>query len=958
MSAADPLSPGNTLGPFRLSERIGNTVWRGEDSRHKRDVAVKVLTRQLPRDQARRDALVREVRQNATIFHPFVVPMQEIVVAGDFLLMVMELVGGQPVVKKAAGRPLERAEFFRLAYQLAEALRFVHSRNLVHGNVNGDSVMLTAGGRIRLAGFNSSNILPRREGQPAGYAQKGSDRDSVAYMAPEQIMSNTVDIRSDVFSAGSLLYELATGRRPYDAPAAAEIARRIVEEQPPSPKTLHPAVDDKVLAVLGGCLFKDPFRRYKDARGITDQISRYDADAPRIASELATQSVETLSHKRPAETRQSILLLAEVANYAELAMLDANAAAKIAARMQQLLGEAVYLFDGKVLDPFGPRMIAELPTSEAALEAGRKGEFDFSNEREGTNPIDVRLLLHSGALTLSGGLVSGPAIDSGMAALQQLPHRKLFLSEDFARAIRASVRVRDEGARGGLKLFSIVPPEASVIEVTTAELDAIAAEEQADADLRAVTLARESKRRRTRWAIGGAVIASAAAVAAIVATRGGNSGAATAPVPLRAPVTVPPASAAHPRPIVIAPFTVEGTDPLLQQRAAGTRAAVIAILATMPELRIVEGSAGAAFSAQLRSGAAGAEIAPSGGATVAASAAPDAASAIQAFTSYVASQLHVTAPVFQSPAALNFLAESLSASDPSKSETALRAALKADPRLLAAQLTAMSLFAARGKDADALAAASQVLSLDRTNIDAARFVGRRTLQTGDVKTAFGAWSLVLQAKPGDLEALNIVARYAAGVGDAARFTAALAKLQKAPPATVAAHSPDMLLSAGRLEAAIDQYYDIEVKEPANPFLSLAIGRISVLRRATSVAELELKKLETSDPRYGYPLLSAYIAASKGDAAAAEHGLETAHARSVPGDDYNGCAAEVYALLADPKRVVAALGAAADRREPMISYLLMNHLFDYVQSDPSFQKVRARLAAGQEEIRSALTQVNF
>ncbi len=204
----------------------------------------------------------------------------------------------------------------------------------------------------------------------------------------------------------------------------------------------------------------------------------------------------------------------------------------------------------------------------------------------------------------------------------------------------------------------------------------------------------------------------------------------------------------------------------------------------------------------------------------------------------------------------------------------------------------------------------------------------------------------------------MIARYSAGVGDAQRFNSALQRLKSANPTQVTAHDPDILLAAGKIDDAVNLYYDIEVKVPNSPSLSLKIGRISILRRSNAIADIELKKLEKLDPTFGYHLLKAYTAAANSNRAEAESELKAAGVSTTPGDDYNTSAAEVYAMLADNTKVMASLEAAADRKEPTSSYLLMNQLFGYLQSDPRFQTVRAKLAAVQAEMRTALGQVNL
>src|SRR5207244_3269812 len=104
-------------------------------------------------------------------------------------------------------------------------------------------------------------------------------------------------------------------------------------------------------------------------------------------------------------------------------------------------------------------LIAELKTVEAALEAGRKGEFDFSPEQQGSDRIPVRLLLHAGEVEVRDGKVSGAGVAKALEVLQTLPPMKLYISEEFAKRGRGTLRFRDSGARAGVKLYTIVPPE-------------------------------------------------------------------------------------------------------------------------------------------------------------------------------------------------------------------------------------------------------------------------------------------------------------------------------------------------------------------------------------------------------------------------------------------------------------------------------------------------------------------
>src|SRR5205085_4221279 len=184
---------------------------------------------------------------------------------------------------------------------------------------------------------------------------------------------------------------------------------------------------------------------------------------------------------------------------------DPAAAQQAAARMQQILGESVYLFDGQIVDPFGSRLIAELPTVESALEAARKGEFDFSLEQQGSAFIPVRLLLHAGDVETRDGKVVGPAVDKAMEVLQHIEPLQLFVSEEFVKNGRGNVRLRDAGARAGVKLYAITPTEAPKPRIDTAAIEA-AEREAAEAEAAAIAAAAAAAKKRKTMLMGAVAV--------------------------------------------------------------------------------------------------------------------------------------------------------------------------------------------------------------------------------------------------------------------------------------------------------------------------------------------------------------------------------------------------------------------------------------------------------------------
>lgn len=953
------MSATGATGPYRVGERIGPSVWKAQDTRNGKTVALKILSKQLPKDPPKRDALIRDVRVAAAIYHAFLVPIVEIVPLGDNLVLVMSFIEVLPMSKYVNGKPLARKDFFRLAYQLVDGARYLHSKGIVHGNINGDSVMVTPEGQVKVGGMNMTNLLVKPGGLSAAYQQKGNDPRSVVYMAPEQITSQLVEPRTDIFSLGVVMYEMSTGRLPYDAVTASDLARKIVEGQPLSPASVHPAIDRAILGILGRCLYKDQFQRQKDTRTLLDDIVKAEPEAARYASELTSRSAVVAAPSQDPAARQAILFLGEVANYDQLAASDTQGATRAVARMQQLLGEAVYLFDGQVLDPFGRRMVAEMPNVENALEAARKGEFDFTPEQQEGDPVQVRLLLHYGAVTASDGKVGGDGVVRAAEVLGQLPPASLHITEEFLKKGRGTVRVRDAGARGGVKLFTIVPsepPQPKVVEPTPVELEAEEAE--AEAEMQAILAAdkkRSARNKALAAAAAAAVVIVVAAAVMLMRRRSGEPQQATSTVASQSQRAVSQLAK-----VVINPIAVEGNDPAVAERANAIRLGAAEILRNTAGLQLAEtpGADVTPFAATIRTGTAGPEMLSQGPAGVPVPV-PDAATGIRAILDWVTTTVHVPVRgVSQSAEALNAYATAVTttASDPAKAEAALKASVAADPNFLPAQLMAMRYFSVHGDAKLALDAARQVMALDPANLDAARNVARTSLSLGDVKSSFAAYNVILLKNAGDVETLTHVARYALSAGDARQFNAARARLQRVPPEMIAVHEPDQLAAGGRLQPAIDGYFTIEEKVANNPALSLKIGRFSVLIHSLPIAEIELKKLQQSDPSYGYHLLKAYVAAHQRNTAESEQELEAAGKASIPGDDYWTSAAEVYVLLGRNDKVLESLEKAVARKEPTASYIMSDPLFAYLAADERFQQIRAAASAAQEEIRSALAQL--
>jgi len=277
-----PLAPGSRLGSYEILAPLGaggmGEVWRARDSRLGREVAIKVLPAALAADPDRLARLEREARSIAGLNHPNIVTLYAIEEAGGIRFLAMELVVGQGLdaVVTKGGLPLERV--LELAIPLADALAAAHQKGVVHRDLKPANVMVSREGRVKVLDFG----LARSEDAAPGTATMAPTMDpisqvgmvvgTVPYMAPEQLKGAPVDARTDLFSLGILLYELATGVRPFQGASSVEISSAILRDAPPPPTSVRADVPKDLARILERCLEKDPERRFQTAKDVRNEL--------------------------------------------------------------------------------------------------------------------------------------------------------------------------------------------------------------------------------------------------------------------------------------------------------------------------------------------------------------------------------------------------------------------------------------------------------------------------------------------------------------------------------------------------------------------------------------------------------------------------------------------------------------------------------------------------------------
>jgi serine/threonine protein kinase/tetratricopeptide (TPR) repeat protein len=268
---------GKTLDRYAILREIGRgamgQVYLARDTRLGRNVAIKMLPPAVVSDVARRRRFARESQALAALNHPNIVTIHSVDEVEGQPFLVMEWIQGLPLgdLIPAGGLPAER--FLSLAVPLAAAVAQAHQEGIVHRDLKPGNVMVRDDGVLKVVDFGISLVEPETltDGQPPPalldetLTGVGIVLGTLPYMAPEQVQGRQVDARSDVFSLGVILYEMATGLRPFQGATASELAAAILYQRPPAPCGLNPGLPAALDRIVERCLAKRPEERYPNA---------------------------------------------------------------------------------------------------------------------------------------------------------------------------------------------------------------------------------------------------------------------------------------------------------------------------------------------------------------------------------------------------------------------------------------------------------------------------------------------------------------------------------------------------------------------------------------------------------------------------------------------------------------------------------------------------------------------
>jgi serine/threonine protein kinase/tetratricopeptide (TPR) repeat protein len=262
---------GKTISHYKILEKVGEggmgVVYKAEDTKLKRTVALKFLPLELMRDKEAKERFIQEAQAAAALDHPNICTVYEINESEDQTFISMTYIEGQSLKEKIGSGPLKIEEALDIAIQVAEGLQEAHERGIVHRDIKPGNVMLTEKGNAKITDFGLAKLE-----WGVDLTKTATIMGTVAYMSPEQARGEKVDLRTDIWSLGCVLYEILTGKRPFKSTNDQAALYSILKEKPVPMTNMQKNIPQELEQVVKKCLEKDRRKRYKDMSALIDDL--------------------------------------------------------------------------------------------------------------------------------------------------------------------------------------------------------------------------------------------------------------------------------------------------------------------------------------------------------------------------------------------------------------------------------------------------------------------------------------------------------------------------------------------------------------------------------------------------------------------------------------------------------------------------------------------------------------
>ncbi len=377
---------GQTISHYCIIEQLGRggmgEVYLAEDKQLGRKVAIKFLPAEVASDERARRGLLREARTAATLDHPNICAIYDVGQDGDRSFIVLQYIEGETLAARLKLHLPDLREALAIAAQVADALNEAHARGIIHRDIKPENIMLTTRNQVKVLDFGLAKVFRDSSILHADTASMlsipGMVMGTVPYMSPEQVRGEALDCRSDIFSFGTVLYELLSGRRPFEAKSSAEVISAILTAEPPPmnrSRLGHTGGAEEEL--IRKCLAKDAARRYQTMGDLISDLQqiRREYESGQVTPRSGTSKTETTTVKPKAAT------IARAGKWSRLRTFEVWSVVTVAVLA---VGAGVYRLAVRTHEHMPAAGL--MSTNSVAYDAYMRGMVNVSSE----NPADTQ----------------------------------------------------------------------------------------------------------------------------------------------------------------------------------------------------------------------------------------------------------------------------------------------------------------------------------------------------------------------------------------------------------------------------------------------------------------------------------------------------------------------------------------------------------------------------------------